>query len=256
MDTAVEDIFDRLDPINDILASLPFGARRDRLSIKLRKLSPDNVVRFRKQLNKLSGAATRELTEDQLERRFAELREFMALIRHRSDPRFKVGVADRDGLLDVRRHVEITAERRSVDGAHLGSHSGLGDKSGGESQELVAFIVGAALRFRLGDELRARPRFAPVFLDEGFVKADAEFAGRAVQAWKGLGFQLIIGAPQDKVVGLEPHMNSLLGIVKNLKNDYSFVHRIRDARDVDALDADAAERTDVTGSAPTNGSGR
>ena len=74
----------------------------------------------------------------------------------------------------------------------------------------MAFIVGSALRFRLGDEMRSRPRFAPVFLDEGFVKADSEFAGRAVRAWKGLGFQLIIGVPLDKVTGLEPHMDELL----------------------------------------------
>jgi len=63
--------------------------------------------------------------------------------------------------------------------------------------------------------MRSRPRFAPVFLDEGFVKADSEFAGRAVRAWKGLGFQLVIGVPLDKVTGLEPHMDELLAITKN-----------------------------------------
>ncbi len=45
----------------------------------------------------------------------------------------------------------------------------------------MAFIVGAATNW---GPVRG---FAPVFLDEGFVKSDAEFAGRAVQAWKGLG---------------------------------------------------------------------
>ena len=33
-----------------------------------------------------------------------------------------------------------------------------------------------------------RPRFAPVFLDEGFIKSDSEFAGRSVQAWKSSDF--------------------------------------------------------------------
>ena len=115
----------------------------------------------------------------------------------------------------------------------MSTHSSLGGKSGGESQELVAFIVGAALRFRLGDELRVRPRFAPVFLDEGFVKSDAEFAGRAVRAWKGLGFQLIVGAPLDKVTALEPHMDELLAITKNTTTHFSFVARISDGRDAD-----------------------
>jgi len=106
---------------------------------------------------------------------------------------------DRNRLLDVRRHVEISAERYDSSSGELrATYRTLGEKSGGESQELVAFIVGSALRFRLGDELRSRPRFAPVFLDEGFVKADSDFAGRAVQAWKGLGLQLIIGFPSTR----------------------------------------------------------
>ena len=135
-------------------------------------------------------------------------------------------VSDRDRLLDVRRHVEISAERYDyLTGELRATYRTLGEKSGGESQELVAFIVGSALRFRLGDEMRSRPRFAPVFLDEGFVKADSEFAGRAVQAWRGLGFQLIVGVPLDKVTGLEPHMDELLAITKNSHHPPGLDHR-------------------------------
>ncbi|WNV90359.1 ATP-binding protein [Umezawaea sp. Da 62-37] len=231
MDAAIEDIEDRLAPINDILAALPFGAGRDRLRIKLRRLAPDHVMQFRRELRVLSSTATKGLEESQMERRFTELQQFMAQLRRRDDPRATAELADRDRLLDVRRHVEITAERYSSDCVLLSVHSALGGKSGGESQELVAFIVGAALRFRLGDELRARPRFAPVFLDEGFVKSDSEFAGRAVQAWKGLGFQLIVGAPLDKVTALEPHMDELLAITKDNATGYSFVAHIKDPVD-------------------------
>lgn len=231
MVSSIEDIEDRLAPINDILDTLPFGAGRDRLRIRLRRLAPEHVLQFRRDLRRLSSAATKGLEDSQLERRFADLQQFMAQIRRRDDPRATAELTDRDRLLDARRHVEITAERHSADGVLMSVHSALGGKSGGESQELVAFIVGAALRYRLGDELRVRPRFAPVFLDEGFVKSDAEFAGRAVQAWKGLGFQLIVGAPLDKVTALEPHMDELLAITKNTATGYSFVSRIADAVD-------------------------
>ena len=95
-------------------------------------------------------------------------------------------------------------------------YASLGGKSGGETQELMAFIVGAALRYQLGDEDR-RPRFAPVFLDEGFIKSDSEFAGRSVQAWKKLGFQLIVGVPLDKVTALEPTMRLILTVTKSPK---------------------------------------
>jgi uncharacterized protein YPO0396 len=249
MESAIDEIEERLDPINNILRDLPFGANRDRLRIKLRRLAPDAVVQFRRQLRVMSSGATRELPERQMEQRFHDLQQFMRRIRRRDDPRAIADMSDRDRLLDVRRHVEITAERYDAAGQLLSTHASLGGKSGGESQELVAFIVGAALRFRLGDELRARPRFAPVFLDEGFVKSDAEFAGRAVQAWKGLGFQLIVGAPLDKVTALEPHMDQLLAITKNTTTHYSFVTRIADARPAPAPPAVPVTRSPISGTA-------
>ena len=105
--------------------------------------------------------------------------------------------------------------------------------------ELVAFIVGAALRYQLGDESRSRPRFAPVFLDEGFVKSDSEFAGRSVRAWQDLGFQLVIAAPLDKVTALEPYMDLLLDVTKS-PTGYSFVSELRDADDGGATAEGAA----------------
>jgi uncharacterized protein YPO0396 len=228
MAASVEEIEDRLEPINAILRRLEFGAAGDRLRIRLRRLAPAHLQAFMKDLRALSSGSTEELGESDLERRFVELSRFMQQLRrpdHTTD-----GISDRDRLLDVRRHVEISAERYDhLSGELRATYRTLGEKSGGESQELVAFIVGSALRFRLGDEMRSRPRFAPVFLDEGFVKADSEFAGRAVRAWRGLGFQLIIGVPLDKVTGLEPHMDELLAITKNAETHQARITPITDA---------------------------
>ncbi|WP_107705895.1 ATP-binding protein [Nocardioides allogilvus] len=227
MAASIEDIEDRLEPINAILRRLTFGASGDRLRIRLRRLAPAHVQVFMKDLRALSAGATSELGEDDLDKRFTDLSRFMTQLRKPSH--VGEGTTDRDRLLDVRRHVEISAERYDhLTGELRATYRTLGEKSGGESQELVAFIVGSALRFRLGDELRSRPRFAPVFLDEGFVKADSEFAGRAVQAWRGLGFQLIIGVPLDKVTGLEPHMDELLAITKNSATHQSWITPITD----------------------------
>lgn len=222
MASSVEEIEDRLEPINAILRRLEFGATGDRLRIRLRRLAPAHVQAFLKDLRALSSGTAKDLGETALEARFTQLSRFMQQLRkpeHLLD-----GVSDRDRLLDVRRHVEISAERYDhLTGELRATYRTLGEKSGGESQELVAFIVGSALRFRLGDEMRSRPRFAPVFLDEGFVKADSEFAGRAVQAWKGLGFQLVIGVPLDKVTGLEPHMDELLAITKSPQTHQAWI---------------------------------
>ncbi|MGZ4436862.1 MAG: ATP-binding protein [Nocardioidaceae bacterium] len=228
MSASVEEIEDRLEPINAILRRLEFGAEKDRLRIRLRRLAPAHVQVFVRDLRELSKGTTRDLSEEQMEARFAQLRRFMAQLRR--PEHVGEGTPDRDRLLDVRRHVEISAERYDrLTGELKSTYRTLGEKSGGESQELVAFIVGSALRFRLGDEMRSRPRFAPVFLDEGFVKADSEFAGRAVRAWKGLGFQLVIGVPLDKVTGLEPHMDELLVVTKHTETHLSSIYAITDA---------------------------
>jgi uncharacterized protein YPO0396 len=211
-DTAIEDIQDRLAPVNAILETLPFGANRDRLRIDLRRLHHDRHSKFRSTLKTLSSGATGELTVDQAEAKFKQLRSFIDLIR----PTEKGGEkSERDYFLDVRKHVELSASVVMADGTIRAEYRTLGGKSGGETQELVAFIVGAALRFQLGDETRSYPRFAPVLLDEGFIKADSEFAGRGVSAWKGLGFQLIVAAPFDKVTALEPHVERMLQVTKH-----------------------------------------
>ena len=229
MSASVEDIEDRLEPINAILRRLEFGSEKDRLRIRLRRLAPAHVQVFLRDLRELSRGTSGELSEEQMEARFAQLRRFMTQLRRPEQGFNGDAGSDRDRLLDVRRHVEISAERYDrLTGELKATYRTLGEKSGGESQELVAFIVGSALRFRLGDEMRSRPRFAPVFLDEGFVKADSEFAGRAVRAWKGLGFQLVLGVPLDKVTGLEPHMDELLVITKNTETNLASIYRLTD----------------------------
>lgn len=224
-DTAIEDIEQRLNPVNAILRGLPFGGKGI-LQINLRRLQSDDLSMFRRKLRELSSGLAVELTDSQVETRFKNLRDFMALIRI-PEGHTKTSTSQRDRYLDVRQHVVITAACLDSNGREIATYDSLGGKSGGETQELVAFIVGSALRYQLGDESRSRPRFAPVFLDEGFVKSDSEFAGRAVKAWQDLGFQLIIGAPLDKVTALEPHMDLILTVTKN-ERGYSYVTDLPD----------------------------
>ncbi|MEY9860096.1 uncharacterized protein YPO0396 [Catenulispora sp. GAS73] len=223
---AIEDITERLTPINDILARLPFGARRDRLKIELRLLNRDDITKFKRELNALARLNVDGMTDSHIQAAFSRLQEFMKQIR--PDGR---GKNTRDYFLDVRKHINVTAVAYDADGRERATFDRIGGKSGGEAQELVAFIVGAALRFQLGDDENVRPRYAPVFLDEGFVKADSEFTGRSVEAWKGLGFQLIIGAPFDKFTSLEPHADRVLLMVKSPKG-HSSVTRIEPSSDI------------------------
>lgn len=212
-------IRERLDPINEILADLDFGPGKDRLSIAARDQRDSLVKEFTRQLADGARAAT-TLTIDEVEARFLLIRTFM--------DRIKPGSPERNRLLDVRQHIHVEAVVRDTDGNLLAILDNLGGKSGGESQELIAFIVGAALRYQLGDRDKSCPTYAPVFLDEGFTKADPEYTGRAVMAWKGLGFQLIVGSPFGNVSGIEPHMDRIIEMTK--VNHYTFPIDITDDR--------------------------
>lgn len=223
---ARKDIKDRLDAVNPFLAAVPFGPQRERLQMTFKDVPNPQVDEFRSGLRILSSDTTKPLDEDEAKARFLQLREFMAKLGWSEAGNGKRA----DDLLDVRRHVRIGASRFDADNREVGVYESLAGKSGGESQELAAFIIGAALRYQLGDVDQPLPRFAPVFLDEGFVKADWEYAGRAVQAWRSLGFQLIVSAPLDKVTALEPHMDAAAVITKDLDTGYSFVTTFPDMR--------------------------
>ncbi|GIE76299.1 ATP-binding protein [Actinoplanes philippinensis] len=204
---AVREIRDRIDPVNRILAALPFADDDHRLRIDPQESHSTARARFRKELRDVRAVIDQAATDDERERAYHRMSKVIDRIR-RTAPDF----AD---LVDVRNHVRISAEKIDLDGTHVAVYDHIGEKSGGESQELVAFIVGAALRYQLGDAGAVRPRYAPVFLDEALIKADAHFTGRAIGAWRGLGFQLIIGAPNDKHSAIEPHVDAEYLILKN-----------------------------------------
>lgn len=204
---SVREIKERIRPVNDILADLPFADDDHRLRIDARDTQSTVVARFRKELRDLREELSTEATDAERERRYHRMAKVIDRIRRTSPD-----VVD---LVDVRRHVRLSAEKVDLDGNHVALYDHIGEKSGGESQELVAFIVGAALRYQLGDAGAARPRYAPVFLDEALIKADARFTGRAIGAWRGLGFQLVIGAPNDKFSALEPHVDVKYVVLKD-----------------------------------------
>ena len=205
---SLREIRDRIEPINRIMQDLPFYDDDHRLQITTRENQSEARRRFRRELREvrtLIDAATGDDEREQVYRRMARLIGHM----RRSAPDF-------GDLIDVRNHVRVSAER--VDAAtkqHVALYDHIGEKSGGESQELIAFIVGAALRYQLGDAGATRPRYAPVFMDEALIKADAHFTKRAIGAWRGLGFQLVIGAPNDKYSAIEPHVDVEYDILKD-----------------------------------------
>ncbi|WP_345802239.1 ATP-binding protein [Microbacterium sp. AZCO] len=207
---SIREIRDRIEPINEIMQDLPFYDDAHRLQITTRENQSEPRRRFRRELREVRGLIEAASTDDEREQAYRRMSRLIGHMR-RTAPDF-------GDLIDVRNHVRVSAER--VDAAtkrHVALYDHIGEKSGGESQELIAFIVGAALRYQLGDAGAERPRYAPVFMDEALIKADAHFTKRAIGAWRGLGFQLVIGAPNDKYSAIEPHVDVEYDILKDTR---------------------------------------
>lgn len=192
-----EEIRARLDPINEVLASLEFGRDKRRLSLEMTETPSTDVREFRRELRDLASGTTTIADAAEAEARFERISLLMASIS--KDRR-----AEREALLDVRRHVHVQAIQHNPDPIPDQKFDTLGEQSGGESQELIAFILGAALRYQLGDRAGSGPRYRTVVLDEAFIKADPEYMGRGISAWRRLGFQLLIAAPVEKYAAIEP----------------------------------------------------
>ena len=205
---SLREIRERIEPINRIMEDLPFFDDDHRLQITLRESHSEGRKRFRNELRSVRAGIDAAETDEERERVYWKMTRVISKIR-RASPEF----AD---LVDVRNHVRISAESiHATTKLHVALFDHIGEKSGGESQELIAFIVGAALRYQLGDAGAERPRYAPVFLDEALIKADAHFTKRAIGAWRGLGFQLVIGAPNDKYSAIEPYVDVEYDILKD-----------------------------------------
>lgn len=205
---ARREIQERIEPINRIMQELPFYDDNHRLQIVPRENQSEMRRRFMKDLRDVRGLIDTAGTDAERAHAYERMSRLINRLRR--------GAPDFDGLVDVRNHVRVSAEKIDADtGTHVALYDRIGEKSGGESQELIAFIVGAALRYQLGDADAERPRYAPVFLDEALIKADAHFTQRAIGAWRGLGFQLIIGAPNDKYSAIEPHVDAEYDILKD-----------------------------------------
>jgi uncharacterized protein YPO0396 len=190
-----------LDPINAVLAGVPF---RDgsHLAIEPVDHPNSNLQEFRQVV--LAFTRDNPLGEDlfndetKIEASFKRLRKSLERL---TDPS-RAGESWRRSVFDAREHVTFRAIETPSSGKPI-VHEGVSGMSGGEGQELIAFILGAALRYRLGEGGQTPPTYGCVVLDEGFVKADSDYTGRALRALQELGFQLIVGAPREKATAFE-----------------------------------------------------
>ncbi|WP_373925016.1 ATP-binding protein [Duganella vulcania] len=191
-------IRDRMALVNESLATASFG-QGTHLVIETQDKLLEDVTAFKKSLRSaLSNMLSLDATD--AEQRFVVISN---LVKRLASQETKDEVW-RKLVLDVRQHVEFIAREFDKDGIEQEVYRSGAGKSGGQRQKLTATCLAAALRYQLGGQDRAMPRFCTVFLDEAFDKADAEFTTMAMNIFKTFGFQMIVATPLKSVMTLEP----------------------------------------------------
>ncbi|MFD7159033.1 ATP-binding protein [Kribbella sp. NPDC059898] len=225
-----------IDPVNAVLAGVTFR-EASALTIDIDTKPSKDLHEFRATLTAYTSDTLMQDVEqdaEQIERSFLRLRKALDQLHDLS----KTGESWRRRVFDAREHLEFKAIETRPDGVQI-VHDGVAGMSGGEGQELIAFILGAALRYRLGEGGEAPPTYASIVLDEGFVKSDSDYTGRALSALSALGFQLIVAAPREKATAFENHVETVAYINSDPENPNSvriFTMTIEEALDLTAED--------------------
>ena len=78
-----------------------------------------------------------------------------------------------------------------------------GGMNGGKMEKVSAFVLAAAIYSTLDGDGHGSLPYAPLVLDESFVKSDARTTSAAFNALKRFGYQLIVVAPEEKFQTVE-----------------------------------------------------
>ena len=191
-------IIEQIGKINRLLERYPFGARRGRLSIvpQVSKSDPQFLAALRARLADLNAYQQQGRKDiERCKQLFATCAPFVELVKEGFDEfaANKRGNAN----LDPRRRSRFFGEVTDPDGTVERINS-TGGGSGGYLQELTSFAYGAALMYLLANDNATEPSYATVFLDEALIKADGQYTRRALSVLPGLGFQVIVSAPEAK----------------------------------------------------------
>lgn len=197
-------ITEQMGKINRLLAHYPFGAQHGKLSIEVHVRPPE--AKFSTALSSQIARinAFRESDSRDVERckkLFEQCANVVEFIKESFDEYAPNGHGDAN--LDPRRRSRFigAVEYSNGDIEHINSTGG---GSGGYLQELTSFAYGAALLYLLANDNATEPSYATVFLDEALIKADSQYTRRALSVLPGLGFQVIVSAPESKTGEIMP----------------------------------------------------
>ena len=191
--------------IGDVLSGYPYDREGGRLRLRPRFTNTGDYARVHQQTERLiveqygtyDTSDYRAMGGKERERILDEIGQVVSKIRG--------GQARRSNAYnDPRRRFQMTAQIEHGDGREPDVVDDFASSSGGEKEKTKAFITAAAMAYALGTPSNTLPRFAPIIFDEAFVKSDLSTTRLAVEALKGLGFQMIVSCPDHKLSSVYP----------------------------------------------------
>ena len=205
LDSEREDILERIDVINQVLARTEFK-QGSYLKLGSRREKYPHVQDFDKQLNLVLS----QVTSDDHEGRFQQLETVVAVL----DKASTVGTAstlESLRLLDPRYQLTFYAEEIGFEEGEtrdvLDSSSG---KSGGEKESFAGTIVAASLAYVLTPEGHDRPIYCTVFLDEAFSNTAEAVSRRVLKVFKALHIHVNLITPYKNLNLARESARSLL----------------------------------------------
>ena len=129
---------------------------------------------------------------------------------------------------DVRNWFVFSAsERYRADDTEHEHYSDSGGKSGGQKEKLAYTVLAASLAYQFGiDRAAERSRaFHFVMIDEAFGRGSDDSADFALKLFKGMGLQLLIVTPLQKIHVIEPYVASV-GYVHNEDGKHSMLRNM------------------------------
>ncbi|MHB1444980.1 MAG: ATP-binding protein [Acidimicrobiales bacterium] len=216
------DIRDRIDTINRSLESIDYNDGRYIRLIAEASTNLD-VRQFRADLRACTHDMVSADRSDQYsEQKFLQVKVLVDRFKGRE------GFTEIDRnwtrrVTDVRQWFVFSAsERWREDDSEYEHYSDSAGKSGGQKEKLAYTILAASLAYQFKlDWGAARSRaFRFVVIDEAFSRGSEASTRYALSLFTGLGLQLLIVTPLQKIRVIEPHV-SAVGFVDNPNGNYS-----------------------------------
>lgn len=208
IDNGNQEIRKAISTLNANLKEIPYGdSPKTYLQLKISDNRDQKITEFNRMLKNAIPNAAGYQTEDEEEKAFRRIKDFIDFIRENEK--------NRKFILDLRNwHSFAAPELRYEDDGEENYHSDSNSLSGGEKAKLTYTILASAIAYQFGIHDSSTRSLRFIIVDEVFSKSDSINGQYAMQLFKQLDLQVMIVTPLDKLNIAEEYISSVHQVQK------------------------------------------